>query len=261
MSEIPATPPEYEVFPQTGELEQHLLQTMDGGPDYDFGTLPQTIRSSGLDSYTSWLATLTMKDPGGNERRGYLKVSMQTTPKVLLLPRNPRIGTQSGTLIEKLEDIETFQPIGDVHSHGTDSGLDPTDLRGVITSLGEDRELNFRMALLGTQGDNYLVVRTKQTKFAPGLEVGIIVGKLNNWLIQHYNHRENPNDPKEEIRKRIEAKYNILLTGKWIVENHKLGFYYSKTKKNGVFQLVTADYYRQALEKRNQEIASFLSLA
>lgn len=180
---------------------------------------------------------------------------MRTVPKQLLLPRNPPIGTTSGTLIEALKDIETFQPIGDEHSHGTDSGMDPTDLTSVITDFGEGREFNFRVALLGTQGDNYMVVRTNQTIQVPVLQASTTVNKLNLWLMQKYNERKNQNNSLEEMKKRIEAKYNILITVKWLVENHKLGFYYSK--KNGIFQLVTPAYYQHALEKRNQDIASF----
>ncbi|MEO6508480.1 MAG: hypothetical protein ABIO02_00850 [Patescibacteria group bacterium] len=236
----------------TGLLEYYLANLQKSDRLFSYSSLPDSLSAGSSDSYLSWLADLTKKDPNHRERAAFTHLDL--SKDTLVYPVNPSIGIYQRSVAE-VGMGKRFFPLQRNHSHPETSCFSPQDLKRVIG------DPEFISEGLGTQDKNYLLLRTDETI-------------LDDWAVAE----EKMESIKEDLQESFDAYRNIFdsliehgatqdvinvykalnyeedikefgtnamiyyLTHNMtyiVAEKFKLGFYYSD--KDGIFRRFTAD--------------------
>ncbi len=259
--------PREKVLGPDGQLETYIKNLTDFP---EIASLPEELSSTSIESYANWLAKLTIK--GGKKKERGAFIHLDARKDTFIFPSNPKVG-EYGSVLSEIGIGSRFIPLIRIHSHPDQTSFSPQDLKWAISSP------IFFFEMLSSQGQNFLLVRTKETEIDDVDKVGKRMDEIKDEMINSRRKlfkvfREH------ELPKEIADLFEAVILGDEIAEfgsdyvsylltyvatyraarEHKIGFYVSN--KDGVYRVFGEGQLTKIEEKGLQIIhESFDKLA
>lgn len=270
INELIIIPPE-----EYGDLELSILHLKVSNHIVELGSLPpfeglsENLTVGRIEQFGASLFDETKNDSEGKERGGWVHLDIPNNQ--LLLPKIPTVGVKKYELGSGFWDHGSFshsvtppqyitdglQPVVFDHSHPSPGAFSDIDVELVI---GERQNNNPVIAFAHTQGLNYMLHRSQETRFVSWKEC---LEKFHGYKVSFISESEDLGSREyhavladtdgsvfnailDNLNGSSQDFFLELMTIQAMAEEFKLGFYYSK--RDGIYKRFSFDRIRELIE-------------
>lgn len=260
-----------------GTLEKLLVGIGQGKPPA-YKDFPDTLSSTQLDPYLTWLSSLTAADPSHNERGSY--VYYDPAQRNIVYSQTPSQGfyesaSETKGVFIKHPDDNTAVIVNSAHTHPRATSFSTMEQHGGDLSLFaigvkvDGKVIHLPTMSVGTPGDNYLLIHSSESPQLTWEEFAHVITKgyatTPRWKLERYGEALCKKLPQTRLaRWTLWENVGTILGGTYeggwgvfsgrlndachLAEATKSAFYYSG--KDGVYHRITSDNLEEYIKTK-----------